>query len=165
MNKQLFNTTTENNLELLFQQYHIYLDSIEKNSDRRNSAVKLYITINAWLLSFLGVIVQSSKLNIITAILPVLIVWISISVIFYYLIKSYKQLNTGKFELIHKIEEKLPLNLYAYEWVVLGEGKDKNKYFPFSHIEQWLPIVLGLVYSVLLLWILIYQIIISCICK
>nr|DAX27595.1 MAG TPA: hypothetical protein [Caudoviricetes sp.] len=47
MNKQLFNTTTENNLELLFQQYHIYLDSIEKNSDRRNSAVKLYITINA----------------------------------------------------------------------------------------------------------------------
>lgn len=165
MNKQLFNTTTEKNLELLFQQYHIYLDSIEKNSDRRNSAVKLYIMINAWLLSFMGVIIQTVKLNTLPTILPILIVWIAISVIFYYLIKSYKQLNTGKFELIHKIEEKLPLNLYAYEWVVLGEGKDKNKYFPFSHIEKRLPIILGGVYSLLLLCVIVYQIITSCVCK
>jgi len=155
----------DSNQELLFKQYELYLSSVEKNSDRRNSAVKLYITINAWLLSFLGVIIQTSKLNIIIAILPVLIVWISISVIFYYLIKSYKQLNTGKFELIHEIEGKLPLNLYAYEWVVLGEGKDKNKYFPFSHIETRLPIVLGIIYSLLLFWIIVYQIITSCVCK
>lgn len=119
--KVLFNG--DSNQELLFNQYELYLNSVEKNSDRRNSAVKLYIMINAWLLSFMGVIIQTEKFNTLPTILPILIVWIAISVIFYYLIKSYKQLNTGKFELIHKIEEKLSLNLYAYEWIVLGEGK------------------------------------------
>ena len=112
-----------------------------------------------------GVIIQTEKFNTLPTILPILIVWIAISVIFYYLIKSYKQLNTGKFELIHKIEEKLPLNLYAYEWIVLGEGKNKNKYFPFSHIEKRLPIILGGIYSLLLLCVIVYQIITSCVCK
>lgn len=161
--KVLFNG--DSNQELLFNQYELYLNSVEKNSDRRNSAVKLYITINAWLLSFMGVIIQTTKFNTLATVLPILIVWISISVIFFYLIRSYKQLNTGKFELIHKIEEKLPLNLYAYEWVVLGEGKDKNKYFPFSHIEKRLPIILGGIYSLLLLCVIVYQIITSCVCK
>jgi len=153
------------NKELIFRQYELYLNSIEKNSDRRNSAIKLYITINAGLLSFLGVIIQSSKFNIIVTLIPLLIVWISISIIFYYLIKSYKQLNSGKFELIHQIEKELPLNLYAYERIVLWEGRDKDKYFPFSHIEQGMPIVLGIIYSLLLSWIVIYQIITSCMCK
>jgi len=65
------------------------------------------------------------------------------------LIRSYKQLNAGKFEVIHEIEKRLPLALYKYEWEILGEGKDKNKYYPFSHIELWIPWVFGIIYAVL----------------
>ncbi|MCX6785328.1 MAG: hypothetical protein NTZ18_00560 [Candidatus Komeilibacteria bacterium] len=81
---------------------------------------------------------------------------ISICIIFWYLIRSYKQLNTGKFSVIHKIEERLPLTLYKYEWEVLGNGKDKNKYYPFSHIELCIPIILGVIYLILGI-IFIYQ--------
>ena len=75
--------------------------------------------------------------------------YISICIIFWYLIRSYKQLNIGKFVVIHKIEESLPLALYKYEWEILGEGKDKNKYYPFSHIELWIPWIFGILYFTL----------------
>ena len=52
---------------------------------------------------------------------------------------------------VHKIEESLPLALYKYEWEVLGEGKDKNKYYPFSHIELWIPKILGAMYFILVI--------------
>ena len=64
---------------------------------------------------------------------------IIICVIFWCLIRSYKQLNTAKFALIHEIEKHLPLALYKYEWKILGEGKDVSKYYPFSHIELAVP--------------------------
>ena len=67
----------------------------------------------------------------------------------YFLIKSYKQLNTGKFAVIHEIEKHLPLALYKYEWQVLGEGKDKTKYYPFSHVELWIPRIFGILYLAL----------------
>jgi len=67
----------------------------------------------------------------------------------WFLLRSYKQLNTGKFKVIHEIEKKLPLALYDFEWKILDEGKNRNTYFPFSHIEMIIPWVFGAVYAVL----------------
>jgi hypothetical protein len=55
----------------------------------------------------------------------------------------------GKVRVIHEIEKHLPLALYRYEWKVLGEGKDKRKYYPFSHIELLIPWVFGVIYVLL----------------
>ncbi len=84
----------------------------------------------------------------------VAIVGIIICVIFWFLIRSYKQLNSGKFDVLHKLEGQMPLALYKYEWEVLGEGNDKNKYFPFSHIELLIPWAFGIVYAILFLALL-----------
>ncbi|MDZ4661711.1 MAG: hypothetical protein SGJ18_08830 [Pseudomonadota bacterium] len=81
-------------------------------------------------------------------------VGIIICVVFWYLIRSYRQLNTGKFEVIHKIEENLPLALYKYEWEVLGKGEDNKKYYPFSHIELIIPWVFGIIYALIGLYFL-----------
>jgi hypothetical protein len=32
------------------------------------------------------------------------------------------------------------------EWWALGEGTDRARYWPLSHIEQWIPILFGLAY-------------------
>jgi len=55
------------------------------------------------------------------------------------LIRSYKQLNTAKFKVLHEIEEKLVMNLHKYEWEILEEGKNYKVYYPFSHIEMLIP--------------------------
>lgn len=134
----------------LFEQYKLYIDSIEKTSDRRQQANNYFIAINTALISLVGLSFQieifknSPWLKILLAILGIIICFI-----FYFLIKSYKQLNTGKFTVIHEIEKNLPLALYKYEWQILGKGKDKSKYYPFSHIELLIPWVFGILYLTL----------------
>jgi len=141
--------------EHLFEQYKLYVESIEKTSDRRQHANNYFITINTALISLIGLSFQIKIFENLAGVKAVLaFVGIIICIIFWYLIRSYKQLNTGKFDVIHKIEEHLPLALYKYEWEVLGKGEDNKKYYPFSHIELIIPWVFGIIYALLGLYFL-----------
>lgn len=139
----------QNYKEHLLAQYQLYVESAEKISDRRQNANNYFITINTVLISFMGVLLQTKifETNIWIKSL-IAIVGIIICVVFWFLLRSYRQLNTGKFKVIHEIEQKLPIALYDYEWKVLGEGKNKALYFPFSHIEMIIPCVFGIVYVI-----------------
>ena len=134
------------------EQYKIYLESIEKISDRRQSANKFFLTINTVLISIIGLSFQNDFLkDILFFKLFITFSGILFCIIFWFLIRAYKQLNTGKFEVLHKIESKLPLVIYEYEWEVLEEGKNKKVYYPFSHIELLIPWLFGVIYFVLLI--------------
>ena len=134
------------------EQYKIYLESIEKISDRRQSANKFFLTINAVLISIIGLSFQNDFLkDILFFKLFIAFSGILFCIIFWFLIHAYKQLNTGKFKVLHKIESKLPLAIYEYEWEVLEEGKNKKVYYPFSHIELNIPKLFGIIYFILLI--------------
>ena len=45
----------------------------------------------------------------------------------YRLIRSYKDLNSGKFKVVHEIVKLLPISPFDDEWEILGRGKDKTK--------------------------------------
>ena len=140
----------ENYKEHLFEQYKLYVEGVEKTSDRRQQANNYFITINTALISLIGLSFQFKIFENLAWIKFILaLVGIIICVVFWYLIRSYKQLNTGKFSVIHEIEKSLPLALYKYEWEILGEGKDNKKYYPFSHIELFIPWVFGIIYALL----------------
>lgn len=64
-------------------------------------------------------------------------------------------MNSGRFKVIHAIEEALPLKIYDAEWEVLGRGINPKLYKPFSVIEKWVPIIFGILY---LLMIILYLI-------
>ena len=134
----------------LFEQYKLYVNSAEKISDRRQNANNYFITVNTALLTFLGLSFKVDALKDLTWSRSLLSgLGIIICAIFWFLLNSYKQLNSGKFVVIHKIEQKLPLALFDHEWKILGEGKDYKKYYPFSHIELFIPWVFGAIYLVL----------------
>lgn len=133
-----------------FEQYKLFIEGIEKTSDRRQQANNYFITINTALISIIGLSFQVKIFDNATWLKSLLaLLGIIICIIFWYLIRSYKQLNTAKFTVIHEIEKQLPLSLYKYEWGILGKGKNKSKYYPFSHIELWIPWIFGLIYAVL----------------
>lgn len=141
--------------EHLFEQYKLFIESMEKTSDRRQHANNYFITINTALISLIGLSFQINIFENVAWIKSAFaLVGILICIIFWYLIRSYKQLNAGKFIVVHKIEEHLPLALYKYEWEVLGKGEDKSKYYPFSHIELWIPWIFGAIYTLLGLYFL-----------
>ena len=136
--------------EHLLAQYQLYVESMEKISDRRQNANNYFITINTVLISFIGIFLQTKMFESISWVKSLIaLVGIIICVVFWFLLRSYKQLNTGKFKVIHDFEQKLPASIYDYEWQILGEGKNKKLYFPFSHIEMIIPWIFGVVYVIL----------------
>ena len=141
----------------LFEQYKLYLSGIEKISDRRENANKYFVAINSVIIlagTFLIDHVKNIR-ELIFLLYGILILGIVICIIFWFLINSYKQLNTAKFELLHKIEKELPLQLYSKEWEILGKGANPKKYLPFSHIEKIIPFVFGIFYFIGIIYLLV----------
>lgn len=143
--------------QIYFEQYKLYIESIEKVSDRRDSANKYFMTINSSIFILAGLVIQYIHENKKLFLIGLCVLGLCISIIFWFLINSYKQLNSGKFVMVHKIEQKLPIKLYADEWKILGEGKNKKKYYPFSHIEQLTPSLLGICYILAILYLTLYS--------
>ena len=143
--------------EHLFDQFKIYIAGIEKISERRESANKYFLGINSALIISAGFLLEhmSNKDHMYFMLVIISILGLVVAVIFSFLLNSYKQINTGKFEVLHQIEKELPMKLYSEEWKVLGEGDDYKKYYPFSHIEKLIPIAFGSVYFVILFSLII----------
>lgn len=133
----------------LIDQYQIYVSWAEKISDRRQIANNYYITLTTLLISGIGYIWAQGFSIFLNYMWPLL--GICIAYIRFINLRAYKQINSKKFEIIHQIEEKLPMNLYSYEREKLWKWEDKKLYYPFSHIEILIPkIMIGLY----VLWIL-----------
>lgn len=57
----------------------------------------------------------------------------------YVVIRSYRQLNTAKFNVLHELEEKLAYPFFKREWDLLNEGKDFRNYWKLSVVETFVP--------------------------
>jgi hypothetical protein len=134
----------------LFEQYKLYVESAEKISDRRSKANSFALGISGALLSVWGFIptspISHSDEIARTALCSL---GVLLCFIWWFMIRSYKQINSGKFQVIHKLEQELPVALYSHEWEMLGSGDNHKTYFPFSHIEMKIPWIVGFVYMLL----------------
>lgn len=136
----------------LFEQYKIYIDGATEISNRRQKANEYFLTVNTILVSLIVFVSQYKQINDPRLIICfIAVVGLINSVITYFLIRSYKQLNTVKFQVLHELEAALPANLYAYEWEKLGKGKNRKKYWPFSHLELKIPLLFSAIFIVLAL--------------
>jgi len=126
----------------LLEQYKLYVDSAQKVSEKRISASNYLLTVSSSLLTLFGIVatqIAGTWLIIIPfAGLLVSFAWFS-------MVRSYKDLNSAKFKVIHELEEHLPAALFAYEWHHCEHGKGKA-YRPITHTERWIPGIFALVY-------------------
>ena len=137
--------TSEDGQKILFEQYKLYVEMADRISQRRAQTNQFYIAILSALVVILSFVVSnhlySKILNLVF--LVVAIVGILLCIIWFYNIQSYKQLNSGKFKVIHEMEVILPFPAYKREWEILGEGKKKKTYFPLTHVEKYLPLIIA----------------------
>jgi len=156
LNRQLFAADSKqygsSYVEHLLQQYKLYVDSIEKISDRRQKTNEFFSALSSGVITALGFVVKDASTR--PALLLAAAAGIAISFFWYRIIKSYRGLNSGKFEVIHAIEKRLPASLFATEWEYLGSGKNKKLYHPFTHIETRIPwVFLGLYIMLILVYV------------
>jgi hypothetical protein len=132
----------------LLEQYKLSVEMADKISERRATANTFFLSLNSFLLTVLGVLPQL-KSNIveftIVWIVVVVIAGISFCIAWIMIIMGYNKLNEAKFKVINKIEEKLPVAMYATEWDYLKLLS--IRYSPLSLIERWVPIIVIRLYA------------------
>ncbi len=139
--------------DILFEQYKLYVDTAERVSDRRQNSNNFFLTLNSVLLAFTGFL---TTLSFAFWHAIIAIAGVSISVLWYLTITSFRNLNSEKFRVIHKIEEKLPVKLFDDEWEELGRGNNMQKYIKISKVEQGIPIIFFVLYILVLIIMIIH---------
>lgn len=141
--------------EHILEQYKLYVEMADKVSDRRLTANTFFLTANTLLITIFGAIVGkdasiSSDSMRIWFILFALS-GLAFSLAWFFIVKSYRQLNSGKFKVIVEIEKYLPLSPYQKEWIILGKGDNPKLYRPLAGIEKFAPITFSIIYTTILL--------------
>jgi hypothetical protein len=147
----LFHTVDEGNttqVEQRFEQYKIMVESSERLVARRQGVNTFFLTANGAIITAVGILVQASGVPYLRAIaigalaLAAMIICIAWSS----LIRSFGQLNSGKFAVINRIERRLPLGLFSAEWEALERGENPAVYRSFTEREGWIPRLLVVLY-------------------
>jgi len=118
--------------------YKMYVDLTDKLSARRQTVNSFFLTINSLIISMLGYGQLASQQ---TAITPdfywiISLLGMTICVVWFKIIHSYKNIMRSRFIVIQRIEQQLPLAAYEAEWQLLQADKG---YQPLSHFEMLVP--------------------------
>ncbi|MFJ6615507.1 hypothetical protein ACIQPT_35110 [Streptomyces sp. NPDC091289] len=128
----------------IFEQYKMCVEMADRVSARRNLANTFFLTLHTGLLAFLGswLSQEGHREAPLVLALAVLLVLLGMCVTWWFTVRSYHQLNRGKFEVIGALEERLPARTFvAAEWRALREGRDWRIYLPLNRVERWIPLL------------------------
>ncbi len=133
------NKATEQYLDL----YKLAVEMADRVSARRATANAFFVTVNTALLAF----VSSGSLSVhwVAA-----LAGIALSVTWWVLLKSYRDLNRAKFDVITELEKNLEVRVFGNEWKIVKETRAKrwwDRYTEFGKVERFVPFVFGVLYA------------------
>lgn len=142
--------TGSKDLDTLFDLYKLIVASSESLVARRQGVNTFFLTINGALLTAAGLILSNGRNQAwnLAGIVILALTGFVLSLAWNSLIRSFGQLNSGKFKVINRIEQLLPAAIFIAEWKALGEGKKPGIYRTFTSRETWVPRVLCAVYLI-----------------
>ncbi|MFR0352187.1 RipA family octameric membrane protein [Streptomyces sediminimaris] len=133
----------------VLEQYKLYAEMADRVSARRAQANTLFLTLNTSIFTAFGIFWQSPPSIHRGLLLVPWLVLVAQCMGWFWLLRSYRQLNTAKYVVLGAIEQRLPASPYwSAEWVALGEGRDPARYVPMSYLEQWIPLFFACAYTV-----------------
>ena len=130
----------------LFEQYKLYVEMADRVSARRMLANSFFVAANTTFAIAFTVLLRTDMLKTELLIGVPVVALLLLCYVWNRVMKSYRQLNSGKFKIVHELEQMLPVAPYDAEWLVLGEGNDRKRYKPLTDVEKWVPVCFGLLY-------------------
>ena len=136
----------------LLEIYKLHAELADSVSKQRATANRFYILVLSGLAVLFSTFLQRKN--------GVPLGWLMIgfgafgvllALVWFIVIRSYCQLNSGKFQVLLALEEKLAYPFFKREWKLLGEGKDSKSYRKLTAVETFVPIIFGICFVVLLL--------------
>ena len=120
--------------------YKAYLEMTDRISARREKANSFFLAVNTALIAVVAKGVLSggeAAPHILELLVPVAAG--VLCYVWYRIIRSYRDLNSAKFKVIHAMEQQLPLRPYDAEWESVDRGKNPKLYLPFTRVEGVVP--------------------------
>lgn len=121
------------------EQYKMFVESAERNSEKRINQNNIYLTFSLALFSFISITELEKLPFYILCILGIII-----SVIWFFTIDNYSKRNKVKFDIINEYEKQNGLN-----WFV-EEQKRILVLTNLSFLEKLLPIAFIIIYSIIM---------------
>lgn len=141
--------TSPDGLRLAFEQYKLYVELADRVSARRALANTFFLTLNTAIFAAIGVFLAAPPTVAAGLLLIPVVVLVAQCLVWFWVIRSYRQLNAGKWAVVGAFERHLPTSpWWSAEWAALGEGKDPSRYWPLTHVEQWIPALFAIAYLV-----------------
>jgi hypothetical protein len=122
--------------------YKLAVEMADRVSARRATANAFFLTVNTALLAF----VSSGSLNVFWL---VALAGIALSATWWVLLKSYRDLNAAKFDVITKMETDLEAQVFGDEWETLKEKRSegwRGRYAEFGTVERFVPFIFAALY-------------------
>lgn len=151
VNVSHFTDITASYQSTIFEQYKLCVEMADRVSARRSIANTFFLTLHTGLLVFLGAWMSQARHRSIAVLvlLAALLVLLGMCATWWLIVRSYQQLNKGKFAVIEAFEERLPARAFvAAEWGALGEGRDWRVYLPLGRVERYIPLLFAAAYIV-----------------
>ncbi len=123
--------------------YKLAVEMADRVSARRATANAFFLTVNTALLAF----VSSGSLNLLWL---VALAGIALSATWWVLLKSYRDLNAAKFQVITEMENNLDAKIFDDEWRRLKENRPEGwwgKYAEFGAVERFVPFIFAALYA------------------
>jgi hypothetical protein len=138
--------------EHLLEQYKLYVQIMDNTSVQRGNINKFYISVLAFLLTLISIFINNNFSNLIIFIVSLMGLLLCFT--WYKNIESFRQLNSGRFQVIHEMEKELPFNCFDKEWGYLKKGNGEN-YTRLTKIEKYVPLYLSIPYVFILLYYIV----------
>ena len=137
----------------LLEIYKLHAELADRVSQRREGANRLFVSLLTGTLIFLAAFLRYGEETMpVGAILTTVSIFgIFLSAAWYVIIRSYRQLNSGKFAALHELEEKLAYPFFKREWELLEEGKKRSRYWKLTIVETFLPFIFFILYIALII--------------
>ena len=134
--------------EHLLEQYKLYVEMADRVSHRRALANSFFLTLQTGLLGLTTGLTAFSDGHSESEIagLVASIFGAMFSYVWWRTLKSYRQLNSAKFIVIHDLKARLPVAPYDLEWDKAGRGLKPGVYLQLTVVEGRIPILFSLGY-------------------
>lgn len=139
---------TESNSAIVLEQYKLYVEMADRVSSRRSLANTFFLTLNTAVFAAIGVLWENPpEASPWLGLFPLIALVLQCAA-WYWIIRSYRQLNSAKWCVVGALERRLPASpWWSAEWTALGEGRDPSRYWPLTHAEQWVPVLFMVAYA------------------
>ena len=133
----------------LLEIYKLQAELADRVSQRREGANRLYVSLLIGLALFVAALLRFGADGVSA---DAVLFWAGVlgtvlATSWYVVIRSYRQLNTGKFSALQDLESRLAYPFFTKEWELLGEGGKRRRYWKLTVVETALPCVFALLFA------------------